>query len=43
MLINIRRFLAAVVSIPNLHVMFYQKLHWDISRGLQRELAVLPM
>jgi hypothetical protein len=40
MLINIRRALAAVVPVCNLHVIFYQKLHRGTSRCLQRELAV---
>jgi hypothetical protein len=44
MQINIRNALAAIVSICNSHVIcFIKKSHRDISRGLQREFAVLSI
>jgi len=43
MLVHIHRILAAIVSIYNLHVIFYHKLHRNISRSSQRELAVLSV
>jgi hypothetical protein len=43
MLINIRRVLARSFLYVSPRNFFNQKLHRDISRGLQKELAVLSM